>query len=248
MKIYFLGTNGWYDTDCGNTICTLIVANKYNLILDAGNGIYKADKYINKNNPVYLFLSHFHIDHIEGLHILEKFNDSFNSLNIYGQPGTTKIVNDFLGNKFSVPLSKLRFKSKIIELKQGFHNVPFKIQCLKLDHSASCYGYRMEVDNKVISYCTDTGYCKNAVKLSKDADLLISECALKSGQANPKWPHLNPELAAKIAVEAKVKKLALTHFDANVYKTIKEREMSEKISNMLFPVSIAALDGMKINI
>ena len=86
MKVIFLGTNGWYDTDTGNTICTLINSEKYHIILDAGNGIYKADRYIHDDLPVYLFLSHFHLDHIEGLHVLNKFRFS-QGLRIFGQKG-----------------------------------------------------------------------------------------------------------------------------------------------------------------
>lgn len=243
MKIAFLGTNGWYDTGTGNTVSAVIEAKDFYIILDAGNGIYKADKYIKKDKPVLLFLSHFHIDHIEGLHILEKFNDTFRSLKIFGQPGSSEIINNFLGDKFSVPLNKLRFRTEIVELKEGWHSSPFKMQCLKLHHSTACYGYRLEIDGKVISYCTDTGYCKEAVELSKNADLLISECALESGQINPDWPHLNPELAAKIANEAGAKKLVMTHFDANIYKTLKQRERSQKIARDAFKNSIAAVDG-----
>jgi len=55
MKIIFLGTNGWYDTETGNTTCILLEANDYYIILDAGNGLYKADKYIIKENkPIYI--------------------------------------------------------------------------------------------------------------------------------------------------------------------------------------------------
>lgn len=54
MRIIFLGTNGWYDTDTGNTTCALIDTKSCYIILDAGNGIYKADKYIKENKPVYL--------------------------------------------------------------------------------------------------------------------------------------------------------------------------------------------------
>ena len=78
MRVIFLGTNGWYDTDTGNTICVLIRTKDYEIILDAGNGLYKIDQYIPERNkkPVYLFLSHFHLDHIVGLHTLMKFNFS----------------------------------------------------------------------------------------------------------------------------------------------------------------------------
>ena len=87
MKVTFLGTNGWYDTITGNTCSVLIQSENFDIILDAGNGIAKADRYITQEKPVYLFISHFHLDHITGLHTLVKFNFR-EGLNICGQPGT----------------------------------------------------------------------------------------------------------------------------------------------------------------
>jgi len=73
MKVYFLGTNGWCDTDLGNTLCVLVETKQAYIVFDAGNGLFKLDKYIKDNRPIYLFLSHFHLDHIIGLHSLNKF-------------------------------------------------------------------------------------------------------------------------------------------------------------------------------
>jgi ribonuclease BN (tRNA processing enzyme) len=246
MKIIFLGTNGWYDTGTGNTICTLVDTKDNYIILDAGNGIHKADRYIKEDKPVRLFLSHFHLDHIIGLHILLKFK--FKSLSIYGQPGTSKIVPEFIGDLFSVPLNKLPYKTEVIDLNEGWHNEPFRLRCSKLKHVSPCFGYRLEIENKVISYCADTGYCKEAIELSRGADLLISECAFASGQENPEWPHLNPELAAKIAKEAGAKKLALTHFDSLVYLNLRQRRASERIAKRTFKNSLAAYDGTEIKL
>ena len=50
MKIAFLGTNGWYDTKTGNTVSALVDTKKYYIVLDAGNGIHKLDKYLTKPN------------------------------------------------------------------------------------------------------------------------------------------------------------------------------------------------------
>lgn len=243
MKVTFLGTNGWYDTDCGNTICTLIETKKAYILLDAGNGIYKANKYIKKDKPVYLFLSHFHIDHIEGLHTLVKFN--FKSLEIIGQPGTKATIKQFLAPKYSVPTNKMPFPCKVTDIKEGWHNSPIKYQALKLVHASRCFGYRFEIEGKVISYCTDTGYCKNSVELSKNADLLISECAMFD-KVDPTWPHMSPELAAKLAVDSKTKKLILTHFDAEVYKTIAKRKKAQANARKVFEKTIVAHDGMRI--
>jgi ribonuclease BN (tRNA processing enzyme) len=246
MKVTFLGTNGWFDTGCGNTICTLIETKKAYIILDAGNGIHKANRYIKKDLPVYLFLSHFHIDHIEGLHTLAKVK--FKSLDIIGQTGTKTTIKEFLAPKYSIPVHKLPFPCKVTDIKEGWHKRPVKFQALQLVHSSKCFGYRFEIDSKVISYCTDTGYCKNSAELSRNADLLISECALLSGQTYDFWPHMNPQLAAKLAVESKAKKLSLTHFDAALYTTMAKREKAQAHARMIFPKAFSAYDGLRINL
>jgi len=244
MKITFLGTNGWYDTACGNTICTLIEMKTAYILLDAGNGIYKAGKYIKKDLPVYLFLSHFHIDHIEGLHTLAQFK--FKSLEILGQTGTKATLKEFLAPKYSIPADQLPFPCSVSDIKEGWNQRPFKFRALPLVHASKCLGYRFEIDGKVISYCTDTGYCKNSLELSQNADLLISECALLGGQTSETWPHMNPQLAAGLAVESKAQRLALTHFDAALYTTTAKREKAQKQARIIFPASFAADDGMGI--
>jgi ribonuclease BN (tRNA processing enzyme) len=240
MKIIFLGTNGWYDTDTGNTICTLISSEKYHIILDAGNGIYKADRYIQDDLPVYLFLSHFHLDHIEGLHVLNKFHFP-KGLQIYVQKGTRQVLETIMNEPFTVPLSKLPFPVQVHELSEGPYKVPFPLDCRFLVHASPCLGYRFDLDGKIIAYCPDTGICDNAVLLAEDADLLITECSHKPGENSPEWPHLNPQDAAEIARRAKAKRLALTHFDAGRYTTIQERRDAVKsITN--FDQVIVALD------
>lgn len=249
MKVIFLGTNGWYDTKTGNTTCTLIETENYFLILDAGNGIHKLDHYISESNqkPIYLFLSHFHIDHIEGLHVLSKFN--FNhGIKIYGQPGTKKFLETFVNEPYTVPFDELPFKVYVYEIDEGIHQIPFNIESRYLIHSSPCMGYRFEIEDKIITYCTDTGITENILKLAKDTDLLITECSLKIGENNPEWPHLNPEDAMKIALKSNAKKLALTHFDANIYNSIKKRDDINKLVHSSFKSYIISFDGLEINL
>jgi len=248
MKLIFLGTNGWFDTETGNTICTFLETKDYYFVLDAGNGLYKLDKHIkDSKKPIFLFLSHFHLDHIEGFHILNKFNFE-NIFQIYGQPGTKKILDNIINQPYTVPFAKLRFDVDVYEIEEGVHNLPFKVECKFLPHPSPCLGYRFNIDGKVIAYCTDTGPHKNVEKLAKDADLLITECSLRVGGDYPEWPHLNPQEAVNIALKAKTKKLALTHFDANIYRSMEERLESKKAMEKLFGNIIYASDGMEIEL
>ncbi len=222
MDVIFLGTNGWYDSCTGNTICTLINSSKYHIILDAGNGIYRADRYIHDDLPVFLFLSHFHLDHIEGLHVLNKFHFP-QGLKIFGQKGTKSVLNTIINEPFTLSLEKLPYPVEVGELSVGPYKMPFALECEFLVHASPTLGYRFDLDGKILAYCPDTGVCDNAVHLAQDADLLIAECSHKPGEQNQQWPHLNPQDAAHIARRAGAKRLALTHFDAGRYTTIQER-------------------------
>jgi ribonuclease BN (tRNA processing enzyme) len=245
MQVTFLGTNGWYDTETGNTPSVLVQAGEYDIILDAGNGIAKADRYIAQEKPAFLFISHAHLDHIIGLHTLVKFRFR-KGLTICGQPGTEAILEQFVAEPFTVPFSMLPYPVKIRDLEEGTHNIPFPVECRPLVHPAPCFGFRLTLDGKVLAYCTDTGVCDNAIRLARDADLLITECGLKPGQESPGWPHLNPENAIHIAREAGAKRLALMHFGAEVYRTLEERREVQERFGKECPGLIAATDGLTV--
>jgi len=247
MRVVFLGTNGWYDTTEGNTISIFVESRDYQVVFDAGFGFHKLDRYLNSKKPLYIFLSHFHLDHIVGLHTLVKFK-ILREIKIIGPKGTRDVLETIINKPFTVPLNEFPFEINIYELPDEKSRIP---DCMKfglLLHSSLTLGYRFEADGKILAYCPDTGYCENAIKLSRKADMLIADCAYKSGQMNEEWPHLNPEMAATIAVEAKVKKLALSHFDANIYRTKQDRIDSELTAKKIFPNTFSAFDDMEITL
>lgn len=247
MKISFLGTNGWYSTDLGNTICSLIETKDFYIILDAGDGLYKIDQYVKEEKPIYLFLSHLHLDHIIGLHILNKFNFS-QGMEIFVFHEYENSLTMIINSPFSLPFSKLPYKVQINHLREGSYNSPFDFKCKLLDHSDPCLGYRFYIGNKIISYCTDTGICKNLKSLVNHADLLITESSFKPGNIDEDWPHLNPEQAANLASSQNVKKLILVHFDASIYLSNEDRQIAEKSAKEIFHNTLVAKDGMVLEI
>lgn len=247
MRVIFTGTNGWFETATGNTLCVLLKTADYDIILDAGSGFFKLDSYIDGSKPVYLLLSHFHMDHITGLHGLSKINCS-KGLTIIGQPGTRDVIKMLVNKPFTVPLEHLSYKTEILELPADHCRVPFGLEYLPMTHADPCLGYRVTADGKSVAFCTDTGYCENAVKLGRNADLLITECAFRPGESNDAWPHLNPETAARIALEAGASRLALAHFDAARYITSDDRKNAEIKARETFAPASAAYDLMEIEI
>ena len=243
MKIIFLGTNGWYGTQTGNTTCTFVDSKDCYIIFDAGDGIYKAKEYITENKPVYLFLSHLHLDHISGLHIFPSFTKE-REIHIILEKGNRDLLKSILRHPFMVPFKNDPFFYEILEEK---YDEPLSFECLKLKHADPAMGYRIYLENKIIAYCLDTGICDNVYKLSQNADILITECSMLPDISNQEWGHLNPEEAAEIAKKSQVKKMIMTHMSVS-YKSVEERKKAEKIAQKIFKNSLVAEDGLIIKI
>lgn len=248
MKITLLGTNGWFDTATGNTPCILLQTGEFDIIFDAGYGFTKADRYVDGSKPVYLLLSHFHLDHLIGLHTLPKSN-FHQGLTILGLPGITTALHGLFTPPYSMPVESHPFQVNIAELNGRIPSLPFKLTALPLIHSGPCLGYRVEYDGKVVTYCTDTGYCENAVTLAREADLFMTECSLSPGSdPQPEWPHLGPKEAAQIAIEAEARRLLLIHFDPTHYPTLEHRDAAQAEARRTFPASVAGRDGMEFRL
>ncbi len=247
MRIAILGTNGVYSTKTGNTSCVLIDAKGCYAILDAGDGIHRAKGYLRDPKPAHIFLSHFHLDHIIGLHLLDEFRFE-GPLRIYGKRGARRALNLVINEPFSRPLAELPYEVVIEELDEGWREYPFRFRCRLLPHRDPSLGYRLELDGKAIAYCTDTGPHENILELARDADVLILECALRSGRSSAEWPHMNPEEAARFAKMANAKLLILTHFNAAEYRTMEEREEASERAREIFSDAIAAADGMELDL
>lgn len=246
MKITFLGTNGWYDSATGNTPSILIDTKDCYIVLDAGFGFAKLNNYLKEDKPIYLFLSHFHLDHTCGLHTLPMLGKNIR-LTILGQRKTKKYLNILIRHPFSASFSDFGYKVKIVELKPGVHHLPFETFCLPLKHADPALGYRFNIEGKIITYCSDTGICPNDLELAKGADILVHECGFAVGIVDT-WGHTNPEESAQLAKDAGVKKLILTHLGANYFDSGEKRQQAEAVAKVIFPATTVAWDGMEVDV
>ncbi|MBI2034114.1 MAG: MBL fold metallo-hydrolase [Candidatus Levybacteria bacterium] len=249
MKIIFLGTNGWYTTETGNTPCILIDSKERYVIFDAGNGFYKLDKHITENKPISLFITHFHIDHVSGLHSLPKFTFK-QGIDLYLAPERKKDFETLVNPPYTIGhkaqpknIVNLRMDIRVHQLKEGLNNIPFPVEVIEQFHAYRDHGYRVTLDGKTIAYSGDCGKSGANAPLASNADLLIHECSFIDAQKDI-WGHVDPKMAAQIAKENNVKKLILTHFDASKYTTIEKRKNAEKIAKKIFPNTLAATDDM----
>jgi len=257
MKIVFLGTSGWYTNPTGNTLCTLIDSSEGYIILDAGNGFYKIGDYIKEEKPIFLLISHFHLDHVSGLHILGKFNFP-QGIDVYVGQGREKdfeiLVNPPYTQGFKPnPRNIINLKTEIRlhELSEENHNISFPVTVVEQSHAYRDHGFRFALEGKIIAYSGDCGISENSKKLAQKSNLLIHECSYIGDNPNdPKglWGHVTPKQAAQIARDSGVEKLILTHFDPTEYPTLESRLDAERIARKIFPETITAKDDFIFSI
>lgn len=254
MKITFLGTNGWYSSPTGDTPSIVIDSKDQYVVLDAGNGIYKLDGYIKEDKPISLFISHFHIDHVSGLHILSKF-DFKQGIDVYVGKDRSKDFETLVNPPFTVGykpnpknINKLKTEIRLRELSETGEKIPFKAAAIKQFHGYVDHGYKFELEGKIIAYTGDCGFTEMSKKLAQGADLLICECSNKKTETPDVWGHFDPYQAGQLAKEANVKQLILTHFGANVYTNLKDRKWAENEAKKTFANTTAAEDGMQFTI
>ncbi|HXK38685.1 MAG TPA: ribonuclease Z [Candidatus Paceibacterota bacterium] len=254
MKIYFLGTNGWYTSPTGNTPCILIDSKDRYVIFDAGNGIYQIDQHIKKDKPISLFVSHFHLDHVSGFHTLSKFNFK-QGMDIYVAKDRKKDFDMLVNPPYTVGIanntsnvSNLKTKVAVYELRDGDNDVGFPVRISELYHAHGDHGFRISLEGKSIAYSGDTKRGPNGLLIAKDADVLIHECSRIVSPEPDIWGHTDPVQAAQFAKDVGAKKLILTHFAAHLYDTLEKRKTAEGKAREIFPNTLAATDGLAVEV
>jgi len=263
FEVTFLGTNGSCAYNCGgrerygtNTLCVAVKAGDEVLILDAGTGICglsEMPEYESKKK--HLFLTHYHMDHIDGLLFYSDMFDPGIDMNIYGRGDVQATLNDLISPPLcpvgpEVFSASLTFKTIEPDQCLSLPNGVVVKTCL-LSHPGEALGCRVEYGGKSFCYCVDVELSnhKDDAKLIDffcDVDLLVLDASFADGKVIPGWGHSSPGECARWAADCGVKKLALYHY--NYKMTDDEIDKMEESAKKVFPETFAASDGMKINL
>lgn len=131
-------------------------------------------------------------------------------------------------------LAKLNIPNSPL-LKDLSHGKTVEINGKKVDGSKLIY----KEPGKKVTFIVDSRYCENAVDLADDSDLLICESsfAADEGEIARDHGHMTSEEAAIIAMDAKVKSLALIHlsqrYDMIPKKILEEAKKTFKNSRVM---------------
>src|SRR5215813_4538469 len=185
-----------------------------------------------------ILFTHFHVDHSSDFAALIKsswFEGRKRPLPIYGPPGndfmpaTTEFVSDLFGTKRGAYryLGKLLASGKEGSYKLQPHSVgaswtpvavfrsgDLEVSAVRVAHGTiPALAWRVEAGGKVIVFSGDTnGEGVSLVRLARDADLFIAHNAVPEGASGPeRRAHMPPSVIGRIAKEADVKRLLLSH-------------------------------------
>lgn len=88
---------------------------------------------------------------------------------------------------------------------------PFEVTALRVPHPCEAYAYRLTSGGRTLTFTGDTGPCPNLVGLAEGSDVLLSEATWTHSERNPPDLHLSGLDAGRLARDARVGRLLLTH-------------------------------------
>jgi phosphoribosyl 1,2-cyclic phosphodiesterase len=240
MEIRFWGTRGSIPSPGpdtlefgGNTTCVeILLESGRRILIDAGTGIrLLGERLKNSGAPVklHLLLTHNHWDHLLGLPFFDAIYREDSDLLIDGWPlafqALTRVFDDHLGDGvFPVAFDQLKARISFINrLARGPLNLEdVQIDAIPANHPQGCLGFRFREGDQVMVFITDNELGQDGGRRLRDFALFAQDCDLliHDAQYIPEdmpehrgWGHSTYEEAVRLAVEARAKRLLLTHHD-----------------------------------
>jgi phosphoribosyl 1,2-cyclic phosphodiesterase len=116
----------------------------------------------------------------------------------------------------------------------------FGLRWAPAKHRPESIAYRLEGENGAFVYTGDTEYAETVVELARGAHTLLIECSFPDDAPVP--GHLTPSGAARIAREAGVERVVLTH----VYPQADALDLVAQVGRGYEGEVMMAEDGLKI--
>ncbi|HQX97957.1 MAG TPA: MBL fold metallo-hydrolase, partial [Chitinophagaceae bacterium] len=169
MKVTIRGVRGSIPTSGpatekygGNTSCTDISAEGWQLLLDAGSGMRNSNTGERPaNNRIDILLTHLHFDHIQGLGFFSPLFDPSMEVHIWGPASSRQSLHSRLSRYLSPPLFPVHIRD--LPCKLSLHEIdnsefdigPFRIQSRYVIHPGPTVGFRISHANKIFTYIPD---------------------------------------------------------------------------------------------
>jgi ribonuclease BN (tRNA processing enzyme) len=118
----------------------------------------------------------------------------------------------------------------------------FRLSWAPAEHRPESIAYRLDGGGGAFVYTGDTEFSESVVELARGARTLLVECSFPDGSPVP--GHLTPSSAARIASEAGVERVVLTH----IFPTADELDLRAKVGRGYDGEVIVAEDGFRFGV
>jgi phosphoribosyl 1,2-cyclic phosphodiesterase len=221
----------------GNTPCLeLIAPDGTQIILDCGTGLRMlgsrwAPPNAGRSPETHIFVTHYHLDHIQGIPFFAPFYAENNKFHFYsfrskflGRDSLKQVFETQMAVPyFPVDMSAMSAKRKFQEVAGGeeFSIGENKVTTRWLNHPQGCLGFRIETSAGTVVYATDNepGDAKldaSLRELAAGADIFINDAQYTPEQlatTRRGWGHSTWLEGAHLAREVNAKTLVLFHHD-----------------------------------
>lgn len=210
MRLKVIGFWGGYPSvDEASSMYTL-EKDGFTLLLDVGSGgLSKLQKYKQVSEIDAVILSHYHPDHVSDVGVLQ--HALIVQAHITGKTDKLPIYGHQEDMAFFETLEDDFTEAIAYDPNEALKIGPFFIRFLRTKHSVACYGMRITDGKSTLVYTADSAYQPEWIPFSRNADVLLTECNFYAGQDAAVAGHMNSEEVAKIAKDAAVKRVILTH-------------------------------------
>jgi phosphoribosyl 1,2-cyclic phosphodiesterase len=272
MKITFYGARGSFPV-CnpnviefgGNTSCILIeTLDGTKIIIDAGTGIRKLGNVLIKDkNPqdIFLLLTHFHWDHIQGWPFFlpayrSRFNITIVSLDEKRGSEKTRALLSRQMTKDYWPVTMDQMNASINFIEWSTFNPlvgELELNSISLNHQGGCRGLKIKDSNgKVATFIIDHEHGESIdpkyIDFCKGTDILVHDAQYTNEELKKYvgWGHSTFSQAIELAQLANAGQLIMTHHDpehSDEFLSNEETKCQQRLNNCLL-----AKEGMSIEI
>jgi ribonuclease BN (tRNA processing enzyme) len=246
----------------GNTTCFSAWTPAGLLLIDAGTGLSHVNRELAKLvplPPITILFTHFHLDHLFGLPGFDPLYDPNAFLTIVADPGRDAdwrtTLATYLGKPFwPVHLGQSGASTNLEDLPVRAGRAAYagvEVTWCRVPHPQGCVAYRLRLAGRDIVVATDVecrpndvdagfaAFCRNADHLVFDAQFTPDEYP-----RHREWGHSTWEAAARVAQQARVGHLVLTHHDP--HRPDSEMDRIVDAARAVFPNTDAACENMPL--